>query len=63
MLILDSLDIYKTVGGYASYVVNVPTFVRDGAISIEFVSKNGPATVSAIAIQAETSSETIHWRV
>lgn len=58
ILILDSLDIYKTVGGYASYVVNVPTFVRDGAISIEFVSINGPATVSAIEVTAKTSSET-----
>lgn len=59
VLILNALDIYKNVGGYASYVVDVPTPVRDGAISIEFVSHVGTATVSAIEIHALDSTDTV----
>jgi len=56
-LILDKLDIYKNVGGYASYVVNVPTMVSDGALSLEFVVKTGQATLSAFAVVALENEE------
>lgn len=56
-LVMESLDIFEKVGGFASYVVDVPTVVENKMLSIAMSSSIGKAIISAIAVTVDAATD------